>query len=60
MNITMALGTSIMAFVLGVLIGTSLGYLIWADKNLSEIPQSDVLKKDSPTKQKRRGKNEPK
>lgn len=27
------LGSSVLAFILGVLIGISLGYLIWADKD---------------------------
>lgn len=27
------LGSSVLAFILGVLIGISLGYLIWATKN---------------------------
>jgi hypothetical protein len=31
-NITTALGSSIMAFVLGMLIGIALGYIIWADR----------------------------
>jgi hypothetical protein len=63
MNITAALGTSIMAFVLGMLIGTSLGYVIWAEK---EDPNSTkrsyvrfgFFKKISPTKQQRRGDDE--
>lgn len=65
-NITMALSTSIMAFILGVLIGTSLGYLIWADRDETENGGQkgyDVfgfLRKNSPTKQQRRGDNEPK
>ncbi len=31
-DINTALGSSIMAFILGVLIGISLGYIIWADR----------------------------
>jgi len=68
MNITAALGTSLMAFVLGMLIGTSLGYLIWADKTTQQNDLNhqitndrlDVLEKDSPAEQQRRGDNEPK
>lgn len=67
MDITLALGTSIMAFVLGVLIGTSLGYLIWAEKdaqnNITNKTTNDrltALEKDSPTEQQRREDNEPK
>lgn len=30
-DITTALGSSIMAFILGVLIGIALGYIIWSD-----------------------------
>ena len=32
MEITHVLGSSIMAFVLGVFIGIALGYIIWADR----------------------------
>lgn len=51
-NVTTALGTSIMAFVLGVLIGVSLGYILWEresptldQKIIKE--QLKALKKDS-------------
>lgn len=33
MDINTALGTSIMAFILGMLIGVSLGYVLWAEKD---------------------------
>lgn len=33
MDVTTALGTSILAFILGVLIGISLGYVLWAEKD---------------------------
>lgn len=35
-EITTALGTSIMAFVLGMMIGFALGYIIWSDKRDGE------------------------
>ena len=35
-DITTALGSSIMAFILGVLIGVALGYIIWADREESK------------------------
>ncbi len=31
-DITTALGSSIMAFILGMFIGVALGYIIWADR----------------------------
>lgn len=31
MNVPIALGTSMLAFIVGVLLGISLGYIIWAD-----------------------------
>lgn len=31
-QITTALGSSIMAFILGMLIGIALGYIIWSDR----------------------------
>lgn len=33
MDISTALGTSILAFILGMLLGISLGYVIWAEKD---------------------------
>lgn len=45
MDIFTALGSSIMAFVLGVLIGIALGYIIWADeKSCKRKRDSDELK----------------
>lgn len=68
MNITAALGTSIMAFFLGVLIGFSLGYVRWAEKNLPKGERGRkrvdnpliLLKKKSLTEQQRRGDDESK
>jgi hypothetical protein len=68
MNITAALGTSLMAFILGVLIGFSLGYVRWAEKNLPKGERGRkrvdnpliLLKKKPPAKQQKRGDDESK
>lgn len=32
LNLSEALGSSILAFIMGVLIGIAVGYIIWADR----------------------------
>lgn len=46
LNITAALGTSIMAFILGMFIGVSLGYVLWAEKG-RQISIADRVKNDA-------------
>lgn len=68
MDITTALGSSIMAFLLGMLIGFSLGYVRWAEKNLPKGERGRkrvdnpliLLKKKPPIKQQKRGDDESK
>lgn len=43
LEVTTALGSSIMAFILGVLIGVAMGYIIWADRE-SQKRGKDELK----------------
>lgn len=42
-NVTTALGSSIMGFVLGLLIGISLGYLIWAESDRKDTAEKHKI-----------------
>lgn len=65
-DITVALGTSILAFILGMLIGISLGYVLWAENGRQKLIENiedhnkrlNIVEQDSTVEQKRRRKND--